>query len=220
MRLRLQELQETDSKAQELRTKNGYQDIDKVLHHPGLIFVPKAIWMEFISRNHDDPLARHFGIEKIRELLARKYYWPTLRHDVEAYVKGCDVCLTSKAVTNKPYSDLQSLPVPTHRWKDLLLDFVTGLPISTDWKGNSYNFILVIVDRLTKMVYYEPVKITINAPGFAEVIIIVVVCYHGLPDSIVTNKGFLFTSKFWLLLYYFLGIKQRLSTAFHPQTDG
>ena len=100
------------------------------------------------------------------------------------------------------------------------MDFVTGLPISTDWKGDSYDSILVIVDRLTKMVHYEPVKITINAPGLAEVIIDVVVRHHSLPDSIVTDRGSLFTSKFWSLLCYFLGIKRRLSTAFHLQTDG
>ena len=70
------------------------------------------------------------------------------------------------------------------------------------------------------MVYYEPVKITINAPSLAEVIINVVVCHHGLSNSIVTDKGSLFTSKFWSLLCYFFGIKTRLSTAFHPQTDG
>ena len=45
--------------------------------------------------------------------------------------------------------DLQLLPIPTLRWKDLSMDFVIGLPISTDWKGTSYNSILVIVDRLT-----------------------------------------------------------------------
>ena len=76
------------------------------------------------------------------------------------------------------------------------MDFVTGLPISTNWKGDSYDSILVIVDRLTKMVYYEPVKITINAPGLAEVIIDIVVHHHGLPNLIVTDKGSLFTSKF------------------------
>ena len=69
------------------------------------------------------------------------------------------------------------------------------------------------------MVHYEPVKITIDAPSLAEVIIDVVVCHHGLPDSIVTNRGSLLTSKFWLWLCYFLGIKRRLFTAFHPQTD-
>ena len=100
------------------------------------------------------------------------------------------------------------------------MDFVTGLPISTDWKGDSYDSILVIVDRLTKMVHYEPVKVTINAPGLAEVILDVVVRHHGLPDSIVSDKGSLFTLKFWSSLCYFLGIKRGLLTAFHPQTDG
>ena len=97
---------------------------------------------------------------------------------------------------------------------------MTGLLLSADWKGDNYDSILVIVDRLTKMVHYEPVKVTIDAPGLAEVIIDVVVRHHGLPDSIVTDRGSLFTSKFWSSLCYFLGVKRRLSTAFHPQTDG
>ena len=100
------------------------------------------------------------------------------------------------------------------------MDFVTGLPISTDWKGDSYDSIFVIVDWLTKMVYYEPVKITINAPGLAEVIIDVVVYHHGLSDSIVTDRDSLFTSNFWSSLCYFFGIKRRLFTTFHLQTDG
>ena len=189
MRLRLQELQETDSKAQELRQQkaNSYEKINDILHHQSLPFVPKAIRTELISRHHNDPLAGHFGIEKTRELLARKYYWPTLRHDVEAYVKGCDVCLASKAVRHKPYSDLQLLPVPTHQWKDLSMDFMTGLPVSINWRGDSYDSILVIVDWLTKMVHYKPVKITLNALGLAKVIIDVVVRHPGLLDSIVTN---------------------------------
>ena len=100
------------------------------------------------------------------------------------------------------------------------MDFVTGLPISTDWKGDNYDSILVIVDQLTKMVHYEPVKVTIDAAGQVEVILDVVVWYHSLPDSIVSDRSSLFTSKFWSSLCYFLGIKRRLSTAFHPQTDG
>ncbi len=100
------------------------------------------------------------------------------------------------------------------------MDFVTGLPISADWKGDSYDSILVIVDRLTKIVHYETVKVTIDALGLADVIIHMVVRYHGVPESIMTDRGSLFTSKFWSSLYYFLGIIKKLSTAFHPQTDG
>ena len=70
------------------------------------------------------------------------------------------------------------------------------------------------------MVYYELVKVTIDALGLVEVIIDVVVWYHGLLNSIISDWGAIFTSKFWSSLYYFLGIKQWLSTAFHPQTDG
>ncbi len=97
------------------------------------------------------------------------------------------MCLASKSVRYKPYGDLQSLPVPTHRWKDLSIDFVIGLPISTNWKGKTYDSILVIVDRLSKMIYYELVKVTINASALAEVIIEAVVRYHGLPNSIVSD---------------------------------
>ena len=70
------------------------------------------------------------------------------------------------------------------------------------------------------MVHYEPIMVTIDALGLAEIILDVVVWHQGLPDSIMSNRGSLFTSKFWLLFCYFLGIKRRLSTAFHPQTDG
>ena len=76
------------------------------------------------------------------------------------------------------------------------MDFVTRLPISTNRKGESYNSILVIVNRLTKMIHYKSVKVTINAPALAEVILDVVVQHHNLPDSIVINKSSLFTSKF------------------------
>ena len=119
-------------------------------------------------------------------------------------MRGCNVCLVLKAVRHKPYGNLQSLLVPTYCWKDLSIDFVISLSILTDWKRDSYNSILVIVNWLTKIVHYKPVKVTIDA----------------LPDSIVTNRRSLFTSKFWLLLCYFLGIKQRLSITFRPQPDG
>ena len=112
------------------------------------------------------------------------------------------------------------MPVPTHWWKDPLMNFVMGLLISTDWKGDSYDYILVSVDWLTRMVHYEPVKVTINALELADVILDMVVWHHGLPDSIVSDRGSLFTSKFWSTLCYFLSIKQKLSTAFYPQTNG
>ena len=172
-----------------------------------------------ISRHHNDSLVGHFGINKRRELVGRKYYGLSLRKDVKNYIRGCDVYLASKTIRHKPYGDLQSLPVPTHRWKDLSIDFVTGFPLSANWKSDSYDSIFVIVDRLTKIVYYKPVKVIIDALGLAEVIINVMLRYYGLPDSIISDQGAIFTSKFRSSLYYFLSIKRRLSTAFYPQID-
>ena len=69
------------------------------------------------------------------------------------------------------------------------------------------------------MIYYISVKVTINAPGLAKVIINVVVCHHRVPESIVMDQSLFFTSKFWFLLCYFLGIKKKLSTTFDSKTD-
>ena len=147
--MQLPELQAEDQAAREIRQqglKEGWAEVEGVLHFQGLPYLPEIIRTEIISRHHDDPLAGHFGVEKTRELVARKYYWPTLRADIDTYVKGCDVCLASNVVKHKPYRDLQSLPVPTHHRKNLSMDFVTGLLVSTNWKGKTYDLILVIVD--------------------------------------------------------------------------
>ena len=130
-----------------------------------------------------------------------------LRYNIDNYIKRYNICLTSKTVWHKLYSNLQSLPIPTYCWKDLLIDFVTGLLISTNWKRDSYNSIFIIINQFMKIVYYKPVKITINAVGLAEVIIDMVVRHYGFPNSIVTDRELLFISKFWSSLCYFLGIK-------------
>ena len=129
----------------------------------------------------------YLGFDKTRELIARKCSWPSLQKDIETNVKGYDACLDSQARRHKPYGDPQSLPAPTHRYKDLPMNFVTGLPISAVGKNDSYDSILIIVDRLTKMVHYEPAKI--DAPGLAVAILDVVVRHHGLPDLIISDKG-------------------------------
>ena len=218
MNLRLPKLQDNNKEAKMLRTGGllkGWKDVKEVLQYQKLPYVPEIIRSEVINRHHNDLLSGHFGINKTKELVSQKYYWPSLKRDVESYVQGCDVCLALKTVRHKFYSDLQSLPVPTYRWKDLFMDFVTRLPLFSDWKSDSYDFIFVIVNQLTKMVYYKLVKVTISIPGLAEVIINVVIQYHGLPDSIISDWGAVFTSKFWSSLCHFLGIKRRLSIAFH-----
>lgn len=115
--MRRPELQNDDKEPKKLRSKRlleGWEDIEEVLHYQDLPYILKVIHSELINRHHNDPLVSHFGIEKTRELIAIKYYWSTLQRDVETYVKGCDICLASKAVRHKPYGDLQLLSIPTY----------------------------------------------------------------------------------------------------------
>ena len=98
MRLRLSELQEKDEEAKRLRGSAGFpkdwEDVKGVLQYQELPYVPEIIRSEVINCHHDDPLAGHFGIDKTRQLVSQKYYWPSLRKDTKNYVRGCDVCLT------------------------------------------------------------------------------------------------------------------------------
>ena len=117
IKLRLAELQESNNKAHKIRAKglkNKDEEVDRILHHQKLPFIPKTIQIELISWYHDDFLAGHFGIDKTKELVSRKYYWLSLQRDIQAYVKGCNVCLASKAVRHKPYGDFKTLSIPTH----------------------------------------------------------------------------------------------------------
>ena len=102
-------------------------------------------------------------------------------------MKGYDVCLTLKTVRHWLYEDIQLLPVPMYCWKDLLIDFVIGLPVFKKWKSETCNSILVIVDRLIKMVYYKLVQVTINTRGLANVIIIAIIRYYGLQNLTVSD---------------------------------
>ena len=136
IKLQLSELQENGKEAKLLKSSAGlpedWKDVERVLQYQELSYVPEIICSKVISRYHDDLLAEHFGIDKTRELVSRKYYWPSLKRDVKTYVRECDIFLASKPVRHKPHRDLQSLFVSTHWWKDLSMDFVTSLPLFAD----------------------------------------------------------------------------------------
>ena len=97
------------------------------------------------------------------------------------------------------------------------MDFITGFLILANLKGDSYDLILVIIDQLIKMVYYEPIKVMINTPDLAEIIINMIVCYHRVSKSIIIDWSLLFISKLWFLLCYFLEIKKSYLQPFIPK---
>jgi hypothetical protein len=96
------------------------------------------------------------------------------------------------------------------------MDFITGLPRSS--KG--HDSIWVIVDHLTKVAHFIPVKTTYNGNQLANLYINRIVSLHGVPKEIVSDRGTQFTSRFWNRFQEALGTKLSFSTAFHPQTGG
>jgi hypothetical protein len=100
------------------------------------------------------------------------------------------------------------------------MDFVTGLPMSLGGDGAAYDSILVIVDRYTKFAMFIATQKTVSAPILAQLLYEHVECRFGSPVGIVSDRDSLFTSKFWIEFAQAREIARRMSTAFHPQTDG
>ena len=139
-----------------------------------------------------------------------------MKKDIAEYLAVCDVCQRVKAEHQKPVGLLQPLPIPDWKWDKLGMDFITGLPRTR----SGYDSIWVVVDRLTKVAHFIPVKTTYTSAKLAKIYMTRIICLHGVPRSIVSDRGTQFTSKFWNQLHETLGTRLEFSTAFHPQIDG
>jgi hypothetical protein len=116
----------------------------------------------------------------------------------------------------KTAGPLQSLPIPTWKWEDISMDFIVGLPRTA--KG--YDSIWIIIGRLIKIAHFLPVKVKYPVIAYAELYIARILSLHGVPKTIVSDRGPQFVSKFWEELHKSLGTKLLHSSAYHPQTSG
>jgi hypothetical protein len=115
-----------------------------------------------------------------------------MKREVAHYVANCDTCQRVKAKHLKPAGTLQPLPIPSWKWEDISMDFITGLPRTL----HDYNSIWVIVDRLTKSAHFLPVKSSYTVAKYAELYLTKIVCLHGVPKTIVSDRGPQFTTHF------------------------
>ncbi|RDB15414.1 Transposon Ty3-G Gag-Pol polyprotein [Hypsizygus marmoreus] len=158
----------------------------------------------------------HFGGNKSYLSLRDDFYWPNMRRDlVRAYVPSCVECQRNKSCTTKPPGPLHPLPVPDKRFDSVAIDFVGPLP-----KDDGFDEIVTITDRLGTDIQIVPCSSSQSAEQFATLFFNNWVCENGMPSDIVTDRDKLFVSKFWKALMKLSGIQHRLSTAYHPETDG
>jgi hypothetical protein len=166
---------------------------------------------------HDTPSAGHPGIGNTYQLIKRDLWWPNMKQDVEQYVKGCAPCQANKINTHPlkptlfPITPVEGLPFQT-----VAMDFITKLP-----KSGKYDTILTITDHdCSKAAIFIPCQETITAEGVAALYLQRVYPRYGIPAKVITDRDTRFTSKFAKGLCEALQIKQNISTAYHPQTDG
>lgn len=169
-----------------------------------------------ISEMHDPPIYGHPGVTKTTKLAQRLFYWPTMLRDVAAYIKFCPSCQVHKSSTQKTAGTLKPLQIPSVPWQVVTLDFIMSLPCTK----RGHTAILVVVDKLTKMTHLIPTTVNVTGEETAKLYIDHVFKHHGVPEAIVSDRDPRFTSNFMTAFLKIINVKQRLSTAFHPQTDG
>ncbi|KAL0368286.1 UNVERIFIED_CONTAM: Transposon Tf2-12 polyprotein [Sesamum calycinum] len=182
----------------------------------GRVFVPTGtLRRRLLRETHDPQWAGHPGIDRMIALLARRYYWPRMEEDVEAYVRTCLVCQLDKVERKKEAGLLQPLPIPEVPWQSVSMDFITGFP-----KVNGMASILVVVDRFSKYGIFIAAPHACPAETAAELFFKNVTKYFGVPKDIVSDRDARFTGRFWTALFNMMGTELKFSTANHPQTDG
>jgi len=200
----------------ELRGNEWKIEGDLVLKE-GKVYMPKdeELRVEIIWLHHDIPAAGHGGRWKTVELVTRNYWWPEVTRDVGKYVEGCNLCQRIKNRTEEPVGKLKLSEVLQKTWSYLTVDFITKLPVVA-----GKDAILVVCDRLSKMTHFVATTERTSAEGLARLFWDNVWKLHGLPESVVSDRGPQFAAELTKELNRMLGIKTKLSMAFHLQTDG
>jgi len=154
------------------------------------------------------------GQDKTIELIRRNFWWPKMNDRIIDFVRSCPECQQNKASRHQPYGLPSPLELPYAPWQSIAMDFITELPVS-----EICDQLWVVIDRFTKMAHFVPLREK-GAADLAKIFAREIWRFHGLPTDIVSDRDSRFTSEVWLELLKKLGIRPRMSTAFHPQTDG
>lgn len=163
---------------------------------------------------HSTPSGGHSRAFRTYQRLAANIYWPGMMKAITSLVAAYDVCQKNKYETKSPAGLVNPLPIPDRVWKDISIDFITGLP-----RSGKIDCILV-VDRLSKYVHFMGLRHPYSARSAAEIFAREVVRLHGIPESIVSDRDPVFLSSFWRELFRAAGTTLRMSSAYHPKTDG
>ncbi|GJR34164.1 putative reverse transcriptase domain-containing protein [Tanacetum coccineum] len=146
-----------------------------------------------MHESHKSKYSIHPGSDKMYQDMKKLYWWPNMKADIATYVSKCLTCAKVKAEHQRPSGLLQQPEILEWKWEHITMDFVMGLPRTS----SGYDSIWVIVDRLTKSAHFLPMKKTDSMEKLTQLYLKEVVCRHGVPLSIISDRDSRFTSKFW-----------------------
>jgi hypothetical protein len=209
-----------DEKIQEIKHNTKEEKLPEftegdqgVLWYKGRICVPnvKELKDKILRETHESAYSIHPGGNKMYHNLRATYCWYGMKRDVAEYVALCDNCQRVKAEHQQPTRLLQPFQVPKWKGEEIAIDFIMGLPKTQ----STYDSIWVIVDCLTKVAHFIPVKTTYNGSQLAELYMSRIVCLHRLPKRIVFGRGTKFISR----LHKTMDVRLNFSSSCHPQID-
>ena len=190
--------------------RNGFWFIGQRLIIPKVTAIREALF----HLAHDT--LGHFGTDKSYSALRNAYYWPNMRKELEEYyVPACADCQRLKSATTRPIGPLHPLPIPEQRGDSVAIDFIGPLP-----KDGDFDSIITFTDRLGSDLQIVPTQFNLTAEKLADIFFDRWYCENGLPLEIISDRDKLFMSTFWKALHKLTGVKLKISTAYHPETDG
>ena len=169
-----------------------------------------------LEEAHSGSFAMHPDSIKVYQNLKTSYWWFGIKRDVSEFVTRCMVCQKVKAERQVPLGLLQLIKIPEWKWDRITMDFVVGLPVI----GRKHDSVWVVVDQLTKLAHFLPVRTDYSLDKLADLYIKEIVRLHRILVSIISDRDPRFTSRFWGKLQEALGTRLNFSTAFHSQMDG
>jgi len=199
-----------DQKVKEIRIEGG------LVYRKNLLWIPNGLIQQIMESEHDTKVAGHMGQDKTIELIRRNFWWPKMNERIIDFVKSCPKCQQNKASRHQPYGLSSPLELPYAPWQSIAMDFITELP-----ESEGCDQLWVVIDRFTKMAHFLPLqKEGKMAADLAVVFAREIWKFHGLPTDIVSDRDSHVTSEIWKGFLRLSGIRLRMSTAFHPQTNG
>jgi len=209
---------EVRQRDQKVRTDDVHEIKDGLLYRKGMLWIPEDGTLKklILESEHNTKISGHMGHDKTIQLIQRNFWWPKMNERIVDFVRSCPECQENKAAQYQPYGLLSPLELPYAPWQSIAMDFIMELPLS-----EGCDQLWVVIDRFAKIAHFLPLeKEKKTAADLAVTFAREVWKHHGLPTDIVWDRDSRFTSETWQEFLRLSGICPRMSTAFHPQTDG